>query len=340
MRKRANDSKGRTYEFVFHFMDSVFDKQRLAKARSFATICDRVTMSMAMPEMSHVAVRKGQYDRVSADEANENDIGKSAASSTLISMMTIEVVVEFLEKQALYQKYQDGDHFDIFYVDCVSKWFYRMLHCDQDHESWTRKCEYTRNFIWNIIKRLAHLWLSTNPSSEERNNLLVVLTKAIPSSATNENQGIVFVAIMGILQDILQLHFDDHLPFVLRVLVGTDGLPMNVRVWENIASVTHCWEFLMNPGECCRMLGVGVNEVRIHRRDSKIATLNREQYELVNDLYDVWDGRVIDSISPFHKNCFQDAWSYNSKAKHPVVLLTYLHYSPLFAAFLTRGPQQ
>ena len=49
----------------------------------------------------------------------------------------------------------------------------------------------------------------------------------------------------------------------------------------------------MNPGECCRMLGVGVNEVRIHRRDSKIATLNREQYELVNDLYDVWDGRVI-----------------------------------------------
>ena len=32
---------------------------------------------------------------------------------------------------------------------------------------------------------------------------------------------------------------------------------------------------------------------RIHRRDSKIATLNREQYELVNDLYDVWDGRVI-----------------------------------------------
>ena len=34
MRKRANDSKGRTYEFVFHFMDSVFDKQRLAKARS------------------------------------------------------------------------------------------------------------------------------------------------------------------------------------------------------------------------------------------------------------------------------------------------------------------
>ena len=162
----------------------------------------------------------------------------------------------------MYQKYQDGAHFDIFYVDCVSKWFYRMLHCDQDHESWTRKCEYTRNFIWNIIKRLAHLWLSTKPSSEERNNLLVVLTKAIPSSTTNENQGIVFVAIMGILQDILQLHFDDHLPFVLRVLVGTDGLPMNVRVWENIASVTRCWEFLMNPGECCRMLGAGVNEVQ------------------------------------------------------------------------------
>ena len=95
-----------------------------------------------------------------------------------------------------------------------------MLHCDQDHESWTRKCEYTRDFIWKMIKRLAHLWLSTRPSIEERNNLLIVLTDSIPVSATNERQGIVFVAIMGILQDILQMHFDDHLPFVLRVLVG------------------------------------------------------------------------------------------------------------------------
>ena len=30
----------------------------VAKARSFATICDRVTMSMAMPEMSHVAYER------------------------------------------------------------------------------------------------------------------------------------------------------------------------------------------------------------------------------------------------------------------------------------------
>ena len=151
-------------------MDSVFDKQRLAKARSFATICDRVTMSMAMPEMSHVAARKGQYDRVSADEANENNIGKSAASSTLISMMTIEVVVEFLEKQALYQKYQDGIISTYFMLTAFQNGFIKcyMLHCDQDHESWTRKCEYTRNFIWNIIKRLAHLWLSTNhPAKSE-----------------------------------------------------------------------------------------------------------------------------------------------------------------------------
>ena len=29
MRKRENDAKGRTYEFVFHFMDSVFEKQQL-----------------------------------------------------------------------------------------------------------------------------------------------------------------------------------------------------------------------------------------------------------------------------------------------------------------------
>ena len=61
-------------------------------------------MSMAMPEMSHVAARKGQYDRVSADEANENDISKSAASSTLISMMTIEVVVEFFGETSIVPK--------------------------------------------------------------------------------------------------------------------------------------------------------------------------------------------------------------------------------------------
>ena len=304
MRKRANDSKGRTYEFVFNFKDSVFNKQRLAKARSFATICDQVTRSLARSEMSPVAVRKDQHDRVSVNGANENEFSTPETSSTMISMMTIEVVVEYLEKQAFLQTYQDETNLDLFYVDCVSKWFYRMLHCDQDHESWTRKCEYTRDFIWNIIKRLAHLWLSTNPSSEERNNLLAMLTKAIPSSATNENQGIVFIAIMGILQDILRLHFDDHLPFVLRVLVGTDGLPMNVRVWESIALITKCWEFLMNPAECCRMLGVGMNEVRIRRRDNKIATLSREQYELVNDLYEVWDGRVIEQYLVISQKLF------------------------------------
>ena len=303
MRKRENDAKGRTYEFVFHFMDSVFEKQQLGKARSIATICDSVTMKLAVQEGKEDDLRNESYDRraisstsTSGGNSSNSSNGITAASSTIISMMTIEVVVDYLENCLLSKGKSDDEnekdeHF--FIVDHISKWFYCMLHCDQDHESWTRKCEYTRDFIWKMIKRLAHLWLSTRPSIEERNNLLIVLTDSIPVSATNERQGIVFVAIMGILQDILQMHFDDHLPFVLRVLVGTDVLPMNVRVWKSIVAVENCWENLRNPEQCCHMLGSSVNALRIRRRDNTVATLSRNEHNLVNDIYNVWDGRIV-----------------------------------------------
>ena len=100
------------------------------------------------------------------------------------------------------------------------------------------------------------------------------------------------------------MHFDDHLPFVLRVLVGNDVLPMNVRVWQSVVAIENCWEKLRNPEQCSHMLGSSVNALRLRRRDNTIATLSKNQHNLVNDIYNVWDGRVVQQYLIIAKRLF------------------------------------
>ena len=284
MRRRKSDKRGRMYEFVFTYMDSVFNKDSLSKARSVGIVCDTLTLKVAETDCS--ANKIEDHDRVQAAlDLNSSEL-LSSTSRSIVAIMTIEAIVGQLESSEL----------DVFTTDQISNWFYHMLRCDRDNESWTRKCEYTRDFIWRMVKRLASLWLTTRPSIEERNSLLILLTESIPATATNEKEGPVFTATIGILQDLLKMHFEDHLPYVLRVLVGNnsaaDGQPMNERVWRSIINVPK-WTKLLRVDECAQMLGSGVMQARLLRRDSNIAALSKNEYELVNDMINVWDQQIL-----------------------------------------------